>query len=67
MPNDTGPRYRRSHDGARTHRAGCRYATPSSTVPWHYADGSTNDEMLQALAAHPWLKPCRVCKPGTSS
>lgn len=54
--------YCRTRAGAMVHRISCRHAASGS--PWLYAAGFTADEIITALASHPWLRACRVCRPG---
>ena len=54
--------YRRNRDGSVIHRADCKRAGCTSSA-WPYADGYTADQIHQAVVQHPWLLPCRVCRP----
>lgn len=53
--------YRRSRTGDTVHRADC--ARAKTALDWTFADGFTADDIVQALANYPWLKPCQFCRP----
>lgn len=53
--------YYRHRDGKMVHRITCRHAVGGG--PWQYAAGFTADDIVTALASHPWLHACRVCRP----
>ena len=59
--------YRRDQRGEKVHKADCRTLSTGQGSRWDFADGMTADQIVQTMAAAPWLKPCKVCRPDKAS
>lgn len=56
-------KYVRGNGGKTIHRAECKVALKSETLPWTYADYATPHEIQLIINRIPGLKACVRCKP----
>ena len=59
-------RYARNRAGEVIHHINCVHRGETS-VPWDYADGMTNEDIVRKTAECCWLRACQFCRPDLSS